>query len=221
MDWRYNTIWFDQVDRDKIISWNYKEKKGLSLQFDIEEYAILWYYRKKGLSFESIPQSEKLLYLELNWANIQDFCGVQRFPNLKRLELYYCTKLENDYGLLYLEDTIEHLHINQSKKFQSTDEISKLKNLKVLRLNNCGPLKSIAFLKDLPNLIDFRFVDTNILDGDLTPIIDHPSLKSVGFFNKRHYNNTTEKINAILESKLKDEYQDFVYKDQYKTFKYK
>ena len=69
--------------------------------------------------------------------------------------------------------------------------------------------------------MDFRFVDTNILDGDLTPIIDHPSLKSVGFFNKRHYNNTTETINAILESKLKDEYKDFVYKGDYKTFKYK
>ena len=221
MDWRYNTIWFDQIPPENQITWDYKEQKGTSLQLGNIEYAILWYYRKKGLSLDDIPQTNQLLYLELNWANITDFCQIQRLSSLKRLELHYCTKLENDNGLTGISNTLEHLHINQSKKLHSLDEISKLKNLKVLCLNNCGPLESISFLRNLPNLIDFRFVDTNILDGDLTPIIDHPSLKSVGFFNKRHYNNTREKIDNILMSKIKSDYKDFVYNEKYETFKYK
>lgn len=221
MDWRYNTIWFEQIDPEKQLTWDFKEKKSLPLHINNKEYVTLWYYKEKEISFGRIPPSDKLLYLELNWANVKNFCQIQRFPSLKRLELHYCTKLESDSGLKELKDTVEHLHINQSKKLLLTDEISQLVNLKVLRLNNCGSLKSLHFLRDLPKLIDFRFVNTDILDGDLTPILDHPSLKNVGFFNKCHYNSTREKIDAILESRLNSEYKDFFYKGEYKTFKYK
>lgn len=135
--------------------------------------------------------------------------------------MHSCIKLENDLGLSVLEDTLEFLQINTSKKLQSVDEISRLKNLKTLRLNNCGTLKNLDFLKELPDLIDFRFVDTNVLDGDLSPIIEHPALRSVGFLNKRHYNYTDKGIDAILKAKSDTEYKDFVYKGKYETFKYK
>jgi hypothetical protein len=75
--------------------------------------------------------------------------------------------------------------------------------------------------KNLPNLLEFRFVDTNILDGDLTPLLEHPTLRSVGFSNKRHYNYTSEKIDEMLGPKDRDETKDFVYKGEYQTFKYK
>jgi len=221
MDWRYNTIWFDQLEQDKVVIWNYKEKKKLPLSLDQEEYAILWYYKKKEVALEGIPPSDKLLYLGLHSANVQDLGGLQRFPGLKRLELHHCTKLEKDHGLLHPGNTIEYLHIDQSKKLQSIEEIAQLPHLKGLRLNDCGALESIAFLKGLPNLIDFRFVNTTVLDGDLTPIIDHPSLRSVGFFNKRHYNTTVQKMDAILASKYQDDNKDFAYKGEFSTFRYK
>jgi hypothetical protein len=201
MDWRYNTIWFEQIQPEKQLTWDFKENKHSILDLWGIEYAILWYFRYKGLSFELLPNSDKLCYLEMNLANIKDFCGIERFTNLKRLELHYCKKLENIIGLLGLRDSIEWLYISHSKKIRSTDEISHLANLKVLRLNNCGPLESLDFLKDLPNLIDFRFVDTNILDGDLTPLIKHPNLRSAGFFNKRHFNLSEEKVDLILKEK--------------------
>jgi len=219
MDWRYNTIWFDQIQPEKTITWNFKQNKNSSLNLLDIEYAIFWYYKYKGHSFELLPPSEKLIYLELNSANIRDFSGIENFPHLKRLEIHYCTKLEN--GLLTLKDNLEHLHIDQAKKLQSTDQISKLSKLKVLCLNRCGPLENLLFLKDLPNLVDFRFVDTNILSGDLTPIIEHPSIRSVGFLNKRHYNFSDEKMRLKLKEKSDVEFKDFVYKGEYKTFKYK
>ncbi len=220
MDWRYNTIWFEQIPAEDQINWDFKAK-GSELNIGDKEYAILWHYKQKGVSFSSIPQSDKLLYLELNWANVKDFSGIERLPNLKRLELHSCIKLENDLGLSVLENMLEFLQINTSKKLQSVDEISKLRNLKTLRLNNCGPLKSLDFLRKLPHLIDFRFVDTNVLDGDLSPIIEHPTLRSVGFFNKRHYNHTRKEIDSLLDLKSNKEYMDFVYKGKYETFKYK
>ena len=43
----------------------------------------------------------------------------------------------------------------------------------------------------MPKLEDFRFVDTNVIDGDLSPLI---RLKYAGFFDKKHYSHTREQI---------------------------
>ncbi len=221
MDWRYNTIWFEQIQPEKQLTWDFKEQKGSTLDLKDIEYAILWYYRYKGLSFKLLPKSDKLCYLEMNLANVTDFCGIEKFKKLKRLELHYCKKLENDTDLSRLRDSIEWLRIDHSKKFQSTNEIAKLANLRVLGLNSCGPLENLEFLIDLPNLISLRFVDTNILNGDLTPLIEHPTLRGVGFLNKRHFNLSEEKVDLMLKEKSVEDFKDFVYKGEYRTFKYK
>lgn len=221
MDWRYNTIWFDQIKDEEQITWHYDEKKG-PLQLNDQRYLSTRGYKMKGnLSFEALPASDKLLYLDLTSSNIKDFRGIEKFPSLKRLETQYCLKLENDSGISSLSNSIEILHINQSKKLSSIDEISQLSGLKVLRLNSCGALASIQFIKKLPNLFDFRFVHTNILDGDLTPIIEHPTLKSVGFFDKRHYNYNSKEIDEILGPRDGPENKDFAHKGEYETFMYK
>lgn len=96
-----------------------------------------------------------------------------------------------------------------------------LKNLRVLCLNSCGNLENLHFLKQFPNLIDFRFVDTNVLDGDLSPILDHPTIRSVGFLNKRHYNIKDDKMDAMLKDKNSEEEVRTVVKlGEYETFKY-
>jgi hypothetical protein len=222
MDWRYNTIWFDQIKEEEQIRWHFDKKNEGSLQLNDQRYLTTWSYKMKGdLSFAALPASDKLLYLELVSANIKDFRAIERFSTLKRLETQYCLKLESDAGLSFLRHSIEILHINQSKKMNSINEISQLSELRVLRLNSCGALANIQFIKKLPKLLDFRFVNTNVLDGDLTPIIEHPTLISVGFFNKRHYNYTSEKIDETLSSKSSRDNKDFAYKGEYKTFKYK
>jgi hypothetical protein len=222
MDWRFNTIWFDQLDQDKIFQNDFKENTIATENktFENAEYVIIWHLKEKLNSFDNLPYSDKLLYLELNWANIKSFDGIEKFKNLKRLELHYCVKLENDKGLSQLKDTIEFLHINQSKKFKFTDELLKLKKLKVLCLNACGSLDNLDFLKSFPNLVDFRFVDTNVLDGNLKPILEHPTIRTVGFLDKRHYNYKSEKIKLELRNKFANDYKTIVHKEQYLTFRY-
>lgn len=41
----------------------------------------------------------------------------------------------------------------------------------------CGETPTIGFLNDMPRLGEFRCVDTNVIDGDLGPLL---RLKSVG-----------------------------------------
>ena len=66
--------------------------------------------------------------------------------------------------------SLPKIQINTSKKFSPKKDFFELRNLKVLCLNACGPLDNLRFLKQMPNLLDFRFVDTKIVDGDLTAI---------------------------------------------------
>jgi hypothetical protein len=222
MDWRFNTIWFEQLEQDKIFQKDFKEDTIATenKNFENSEYAIIWHLKEKLNSFENLVENEKLRYLELNWANIKSFDGIEKFKNLKRLELHYCVKLETDFGIGRIQDNIEFLHINMSKKFKFTDELLQLKKLKVLCLNSCGAIDNVDFLKDLPNLIDFRFVDTNILDGNLKPILEHPSIRTVGFLNKKHYNYKGEKLKLELENKFNHDYKTAVYKGQYVTYRY-
>jgi hypothetical protein len=222
MNWQYNTIWFDQIDSNKRFIWDSRQKNTPPPTLAGVEYLFLWHYKAKKGSFDLIPESHECAYLDITFSNIKDFKGVGKFANLKRLHVDYCLKLESDRGLANLKNTLEWLHIEQSKKLTSIDEISKLSNLKVLRLNRCGPIEDLEFLKSLPNLTDFRFVDTNILSGDLTPLIDHPNLKAVGFLDKRHFNFKSKSIDAIFKERAnEDDFRDYVYKGEYRTFKYK
>ncbi|WP_316821943.1 hypothetical protein [Pedobacter gandavensis] len=222
MDWRFNTIWFEQLEKDTFFEKDFKENTiaASNNTFENSEYAILWHLKEKLNSFGALSESDKLLYLELNWANIKDFIGIEKFRNLKRLELHYCVKLENDQGLSQLRDSVEFLHINSSKKFKFSNELLGLKKLKVLCLNNCGSIENLNFLNDFPSLIDFRFVNTNILDGNLNPILDHPTIRTVGFLNKRHYNFKDEKLKLELNNKFSNEYKTMAYKGQYLTYRY-
>jgi hypothetical protein len=222
MDWRFNTIWLEDLEQSKIFSKNFKENsiQTENKNFNNSEYAIIWHLKEKLNSFDNLSETDKLLYLELNWANIKNFTGLEKFNNLKRLELHHCVKLEDDKDLSVLRNSLEFLHISQSKNFEFTDELLKLKKLKVLCLNACAPIENLNFLNSFPNLIDFRFVNTNILDGNLKPILEHPTLRTVGFLNKKHYNYKLEKIKQELENKCDKEYKTIIKKGEYSTYRY-
>ncbi|WP_226529031.1 hypothetical protein [Metabacillus niabensis] len=219
-NWRNNTIWFEQISNNLQANINLKEDKFNERQLENIQYLTLWHHKKnKRGNFVGFP--ENLLYLELSWSNIKDFLGIDKMNKIKRLELHYCTKLENDFGLSGLADTLEHLRIDQSKKFAPSEELFSLKNLRVLALNSCGNLENLHFLNQFPKLIDFRFVDTNVLDGDLSPILDHPTIRSVSFLNKRHYNIKEDMIDSMLKDKLGGkEFKTVVKSGNYETFRY-
>jgi hypothetical protein len=222
MDWRYNTLWFEQVKQGKIYVQNYKENTTYGNKNEIAkaEYAFLSHVNhEKNQILELLP-ANSILYLDLTWSNIKDFQCLSNFNSIKRFESHYCLKLETDRGLSKHSETLEFLHINQSKKFVFSDELLQLKRLKVLCLNSCAPIENLSFLKHFPQLIDFRFVDTNILDGNLDPILDHPTLRTVGFLDKRHYNFKNDQLQLEIDKKHDKEYRTCVYKGEYMTFRY-
>jgi len=220
VDWSYNTIWFDQIESSK-----FKHVKDAGLSFIIEnnseiQYLVAQKYRPKSKDLSEMQSLENLVYLNLIQSNIESLKGIGKFRNLKRLELNYCLKLSSELGIDDLADSLEILYIEQSKKLSLGTNIEKLKKLRVLCFNDCGPIESLEFIRDLPKLIDVRFVNTNILDGNLNPAISHPTLKNCGYLNKRHYNIDCEEMKVILANKNTRTEKTYVNKGEYRTFKY-
>lgn len=204
MDWTFNSILFDEIDVNKVYQKDLKNNdiSWPNQNFGNSEYAILWHLKTTDKIVNQIPKSDNLKFLQLNWANITDFSFIaDKFTKLKRLELQCCIKLLNDDFIDGLSESLEHLHILTSKKFIFQQNLLKLKNLRILCLNDCGPIENLDFLKLFPKLEDFRFVNTNILDGNLKPILEHPTIKSVGFLNKRHFNIKDLEMQKLLGEK--------------------
>lgn len=177
--------------------WGGLNKKDLSEV----EYIILWHHKTKDKTFGNLPDAPNLKYLEINWSGSTSLKGLEKYKNLKRLELHYCTKITTIADVCALKDSLESFHVNVSKKIQDHEKVTCCKKMSVLRFNDCGTIKNLNFLYKMENLEEFRFVDTNVIGGDLLPLIKHPGIKRVGFLNKRHYSHKDNEIDDILMKK--------------------
>lgn len=71
---------------------------------------------------------------------------------------------------------------------------TKCTSLSILAYNNCGVIPSIQFIQKMNSLSSFRFVGTDIADGDITPCI---GLGYAGFSNKKHFSHTIQEIKNL------------------------
>jgi Leucine-rich repeat (LRR) protein len=109
-----------------------------------------------------------------------------RLANLKRL-----TSLTGIEGLANLEE----LEIHTCRAVGSIEEVSSLLRLQKLFLNNDGDIESLSPLKKLHLLEAMTFSEsTNILDGDLTPLLRQKHLARISFQNRRHYSHKREEF---------------------------
>jgi hypothetical protein len=219
VDWRYNTIWFEQLPEGQMASANLGESLKGGPDISKTRYLVARSFKSKSKDFQDFPATSSLLYLHLTLTNATSFNGICKLSGLKRLELAHCLKLERDDGLEELAGSLEWLHINQSKKFSHADNLLKLTNLRVLCLNDCAPLPNLSFLSAFPNLVDFRFVGTNVVDGDLMPLLQHPTLCSVGFIDKRHFNLKYSFVEQQMHQRRAAAIS-LAHKGPYETFRY-
>lgn len=151
-------------------------------------------FRSKHEDLSDLPDLPALRDLSLVQARIRSLHGLGRFPKLTRLQLAYLPKLESlaEIGQLPL---LEVLECERCKRLRDHEVVRAARRLRRLRLSGCGTMPTLGFIREMPQLEDFSFVDTTVADGDLRPLL---KLKRVGFLRKKHYSHTPEQLAALL-----------------------
>lgn len=174
--------------------WN-KNIKNLETCKNLQKL-IIGKFNPEKKSIIELPPLEQLIELTIIQSTINDLNGLNRYKKLKKLELSFLPKLE------YLEGldihSLEYLELSSCKKIKNHLYVQRLKNLKTLKMNRCGVAQSINFIKKMPKLNTATFVETNIADGDMTPLFN---LKYVGFTDMKHYSHKLSQVNEIIKEK--------------------
>jgi protein phosphatase 1 regulatory subunit 7 len=144
----------------------------------------------KGRSLDAVPAYRNLRRLVLTNSPIRGLHGIENFLGLRRLRLVYCTKLKTIEGIEHLTDLSE-LQIEVCRQVDNWSLLGACFNLRSLWMFDCGNIQNIAFVRQLPRLKDFRFMGTNVVDGDLSPC---QGIKEVICDNKRHYSPTEKQL---------------------------
>jgi hypothetical protein len=166
----------------------------------------LWlrgYRPKKYHDLSRFKAIDKLEHLHIALSNIKTLKGIEALHVLRELALSYCRSLEDISELSENTATLQELQIDRCKKARNLEMmLKKLKQLRKIILSHCRDLPSLKFVKQLPKLEFLSFVDTNVLDGDITPCLN---LKFVGFMNKRHFSHTFEEVRSIIEKRTNEQ----------------
>jgi hypothetical protein len=147
----------------------------------------LSHYKPSSGDLTALPVIPHLEELHLVRCRKLVLTGIGRFSRIKKLSVSYLPGLADISPLSAFENGVmKSLEFQSCPHIANHDQVKVIQSLKRLAFNACGEIPSLGFLYELPALESFSFVDTNIIDGDLTPCL---RLKFVGFFDKRHYSH--------------------------------
>jgi len=155
----------------------------------LKELFINRYSGKDTAPFATLVNLESLAILNAPVENLHGLSGLKKLRSLRLASLKRLVSLEGIGGLANLEE----LEIHTCRAIHSINEIGSLLRLKKLNLNNDGDIESLKPLENLSGLETVVFYEsTNIVDGDLSPLLRQRNLARVSFQNRRHYSHRRE-----------------------------
>jgi hypothetical protein len=144
------------------------------------------YYNPESENLAELPGLASLEDLNIFKTRIKTLRGIEVFKNLKRLELYGAPRLETIESLGPLSNNLEEISFGTCKRVKDYETLGKVRSLKKILFTNSGEIKTLSFVKQLPDLEFISFVGTNVVDGDLSYC---EGIGYVGFDDKRHYSH--------------------------------
>jgi Leucine-rich repeat (LRR) protein len=169
--------------------------KAMSL-FDCISLKKLFVKGFRGSETWAFGRLQNLESLAILGSSIQGLKGLSKLGKLRSLRLGDMRKLQSLEGIENLRQ-LEKLEINTCRKIFSIKEVSSLVNLRELYLDNMGDIQSLKPLADLSQLRRVTFAEsTNIVDGDLSPLLRLFDIDLVAFQNRAHYSHRREKFQS-------------------------
>lgn len=189
-----NTLHFDRLKNLKLLSISWHKNLFKNAELSNLASLSLWKYKSKANDLTDFPKFNLLQELELVQSTITSLNGISNFQKLNKIGLHYLSKLER-LGPLNLP-ALKTFRSDHCKKKIDHEQLGTCLNLEDLKLHRSGSIKSVQFIKNLRKLKSFRFMDTDILDGDLTPLL---GLDDVYFTEKKHFSHKTNAFDQVID----------------------
>lgn len=152
----------------------------------------------RSLDMLAAPNLREMEIVQSPLARLE---GLNSFRNLNSLVIRYFTKLVDLSDLRQVKSSLRKLVLDRCKKIGDFEVIGDLVNLRNLAVNTCSDIASIHFVSRLRNLETIGFLDTNIKDGDLSPLLTLEKLIFVGVTDKKHYSHKSAQLKKELEKR--------------------
>ena len=117
-------------------------------------------------------------------STLKSLIGINNFSKIESIRLSNLIKLTDISSLSGCKAI--SIYIENAKQISSYLPLAECKNLTHLCIHGSAPIPSLDFINALPNLLSFRFINTEIMDGNLHPLL---RLGDVDFIQKSKYSH--------------------------------
>ncbi|ALV07083.1 hypothetical protein [Roseateles depolymerans] len=158
-------------------------------------------YAPAAKDLSALPAAPQLQELGLLRSSVTSLAHVGRFPELQKLRLTMSRSLVSVNELSVCRG-LKDLEIDGAKKIQDLDTtLPDCTGLEKLVLMKVADLRDLGFVAKMPDLRWLNLMDTSVVDGDMTPLIEHPRLEYVVFTSKKHFSHTEAQVRALRKSR--------------------
>lgn len=158
-------------------------------------------YCPKNKNLDALPMAPNLKALDLLRSCIKTLDGIDKYGRLERLVIAWGRYLTAVGGLAHCHN-LKIFELDGCKNVNDLQEtLCKCSRLERLVLMKVSDLENIQFIERMPNLKWLNLMDTNVIDGDMSYLLRHPSLEYAVFTSKKHFSHTEAQVRAALQAK--------------------
>lgn len=161
-----------------------------------------WNFKPESKDLTELAHIVRLDRLKLVKTNLESLRGIETLEDLRHCEIAYAPQLRSLSALAEGEHQLRELSLSNAKNIEDFRPIAGCRWLRTLKLGTCAPLPDLKWLEPLRRLDSFAFVETNVADGDLRPLLQLPELRYAGSMDKKHYNPRIDELNRQLQARF-------------------
>ena len=147
----------------------------------------------KDKNLKGVLSGNSIVNLSITHSSIHSLEGLEVANKLSKLELCYCSKLNDISILSNCAETLTDLVIDHCGNLEDFSVLNELHNLESLTLRGNNKVENISFLRQMPKLKSFE-CKVNILDGNLSLCENIPS---VWILDRRHYSHKNKDLPKV------------------------
>jgi len=163
----------------------------------------LSYFNPSTKDLTTLPHMPSLTAFGLTVARLESLKGLERLRALRELRLYRVQGLTTVNEIGALQDLRELGVEGCQGNFDLASALRSCTQLTTVRYGRAAPLSSLKFISSLPKLESLTFLDTDVKDGDMSPLANHKCLRYVAFTKKKHFSHSEKELNALYASREK------------------